>query len=320
MNKDPQEILAIDRDKINQALALVLDELPSSCRNVAAHIINSGGKRMRPMLTVLCARIYGYDANDIYRLGCSMELLHAATLLHDDVLDNAITRRGEECAHMKYGRTRAILSGDAMLALGNSIVASYGIPALSQCYSQATALTAAGEITEMEALGRPDLSQEEYIAIARGKTGYLIGFACALGAIMAQATSAEINLASTFGQNLGIAFQIVDDALDFAPTSQTGKPTGGDLREGKLTPPLRLYRESLSDYDRTSFDAQFRNGNWSENSLSKVVSATVQFCDEARALASPYLERARASLARMPFSISTEILAWMVDHAAARSK
>lgn len=316
---DLRERSAREAIPIGGALEAALLELPASCRAVAAHILKAGGKRMRPLLTVLCARLFGWHDDDIYRLAISMELLHAATLLHDDVLDNAESRRGAPCAHAVFGSARAILAGDAMLALGNSIVASYGMPALCGCYAGATALTAAGEIMEMDALGRPDLDHASYIAIARGKTGQLIAHACELGAIRAGAGSEQRLMCARFGENLGIAFQIVDDALDFAPTAQTGKPMGGDLRERKLTPPLRLYRASLSGEARREFDLRFARGDWSESDLARITVEVTPFGQEARLLAQPFLAAAGAALKSLPRTDENAILAQMVKHAATRN-
>ena len=166
-----------------------------------------------------------------------MEMLHAATLLHDDVLDNADTRRGKPAAHTIFNATSTILAGDAMLAHANALVAQCGDPRLCLCFSEATSRTAAGEILEIAAQHQVETTAEEYEEIIRGKTAWLIRASCQLGALRAGADDALVEAAAAYGENIGMAFQIVDDALDFAPQSVTGKPSGGDVREGKLTRP-----------------------------------------------------------------------------------
>ena len=246
--------LALELPPINKALSRAAEGLPHPVRPIARHIFEAGGKRLRPLLTILMARLLGYDKKDIYDLAVTMEMLHAATLLHDDVLDNADTRRGKPAAHTIFNATSTILAGDAMLAHANALVAQCGDPRLCLCFSEATSRTAAGEILEIAAQHQVETTAEEYEEIIRGKTAWLIRASCQLGALRAGADDALVEAAAAYGENIGMAFQIVDDALDFAPQSVTGKPSGGDVREGKLTPPLRMYRDSLDDAARASFD------------------------------------------------------------------
>lgn len=310
--------LALESPKINTAIMQAVLELPESSRKIAAHILTAGGKRLRPFLTVLCAKLFGYRSDNIYRLASSMELLHAATLLHDDVLDNAATRRDCQCAHLVYGSTHAVLAGDAMLALGNAIVADFNQPELTTCYSAATMQTAEGEILEMNSLGNPDLAYEQYLAIARGKTACLIANACILGSLIASADSRQLKYCNEFGENLGIAFQIVDDALDFAPG--TGKPIGGDLREAKMTPPIMLYRHQLDDLARKNFDHHFTHRSWSEKEYEQLVQAISQFRAQAQAMSEPFLQKALNALGKLPQTEENEILVQMVNHASKRKK
>lgn len=307
-------------ESINSAIDDALKQLPGPCLEPASHIISAGGKRLRPFLTVVCARMLGNDSQRVYQLGACMEMLHAATLLHDDVLDNAETRRGLPAAHTLYGIPQTILAGDALLALGNSIVASFDDPRLSQCYSEATMLTAAGEIMEMNSLRKPDLSQAEYIDIARGKTACLIARACAMGALAAGAPAGLVAACQEYGENLGIAFQLVDDALDFAPEKQTGKPSGGDLREGKLTAPLRLYRESLSADRKNRFDDSFARAAFTENELNQIASEVAPFAESSLSQANECIERAKAALSALPDCQEHELLFQLADYVRCRKK
>lgn len=313
-----QERLARETGHINAAIQSALARLAPSCRPVAEHIIAAGGKRMRPFLTILCARALGHTGTDIYMPASAMELLHAATLLHDDVLDDAEMRRGRKAAHAVYGPRAAILAGDALLALGNAIIADAASPAMSQCYSNATMNTAAGEILEMNSLHKPDLPLAAGLEIARGKTACLIGEACALGAIAAAAPPAAVNACRGYGENLGLAFQIVDDALDFAPEEQTGKPRAGDLREGKMTQPLRLYRESIKGAEREQFDRKFAAGSFSAAEIGHMAEVIAPFAGKSLELADSCLKKATEAIAGLPDCAERDALRQMAVYVRRR--
>lgn len=274
---------------------------------------------MRPLLLLLFARMFGNSENCPYDLAASMEMLHAATLLHDDILDNATTRRGSPAAHTLHGKNAAILAGDALLAAGNAIVAAYALPSLVDCFSKATLVTASGEIQEMTALGNPELDHQSYLEIARGKTACLIAQSCRMGALFAGAPEALARQAEAFGENIGLAFQITDDALDFSPQSQTGKPAGGDLREGKLTRPLRLYRQSLPEDRRQNFDQHFRTNSFSAGELEQIVREVGAFVPQTLELARAYLDLARQNLLEFPQGREKKLLTSMVDYICERS-
>lgn len=315
-----KEWLAEDGGRVNQALRAEIDALPAPVRSIASHILEAGGKRLRPLLTLLFARLFGNNDPSLYRLAASMEILHAATLLHDDVLDNADRRRGKPSAHTVFGAAAVILGGDALLAHGNAIVASFQKPALTECFSMATTQTAAGEILEMDSLRDPGLELEKYIEIARGKTACLIAQSCRMGALAGGADSQQARISSAFGENMGIAFQIVDDALDFAPQRQTGKPRGGDLREGKMTPPLYLYRRSLDEKSRAEFDRAFTGGIFTPAQIEEICDACAAFAGAALARADSYLEKAGEALASLPESPQKPFLEQMLDYVRNRSK
>ena len=317
-----KEAIAAELEPINLALFNALEELPAPARPIARHIFEAGGKRLRPFLMVRAARLFGQRDEDIYRLAITMEMLHAATLLHDDVLDNAANRRGRPAAHTVFPAASAILAGDALLACANAIVASFGMPALSTAFSRATSETAAGEILETSQLGRVDVSMAEYLEMARGKTGWLLAESCRMGVIFAGAGEAAEQAALDYGMNLGLAFQMVDDVLDFAPEEITGKPTGGDAREGKFTPPLRLYRESLNDVERAEFDRAFSTGAIDGTGAAEIAAKIrgLGIDCTAREEAEGCLLKAREALAKMPAGPEREILYMMTEYVARREK
>ncbi len=315
-----EQRLAEERLPIEAALERALARLPKSVRLVAGHILLAGGKRLRPFLTVICARLFGQNKPDIYDLAVSMEMLHAASLLHDDVLDNATCRRGKKAAHTSFGVAKTILAGDALLAQGNAQVAAFGQAALCTVFSDATVQTAAGEILEIDSERNVALSEADYLRIARGKTACLIRASCELGAIAAQAGQRELEKIASYGEDLGLAFQLVDDALDFAPSAQTGKPSGGDMREGRFTPPLRLYRMALSPEECAVFDAAFACGFLTEEDATEIARRVREagYDRLVREEADQYLRSACAALTGLPEKPEREILFELADYVRER--
>lgn len=314
--------LALELPPINAALHRAAQGLPDAVRPVAQHIFDAGGKRLRPLLTVLMARLCGYEKEDIYDLAITLEMLHAATLLHDDVLDNAVTRRGKAAAHTVFGVTPTILAGDALLACANGMVANYDDPRLCRCFSEATNRTATGEILEIAALRQVRTSAGEYEEIVRGKTAWLIRASCQMGVLRAGAPGAVVEAAASYGENVGMAFQMVDDALDFAPESETGKPTGGDVREGKMTPPLRLYRENLSENERAAFDAAFVAGLMTAGDAESIAERirAEGYDIQTRRQADLFLERARQALRCLPDRPERDLMLQMAEYVRDRKK
>lgn len=310
---------------INAALDRAVLAMPEPVQPVARHIFDAGGKRLRPFLVVLVARLFGHDGKQkpgLHDLAVTMEMLHAATLLHDDVLDNASVRRGMPAAHKVFDVTTTILAGDAMLACANSQVASFADCRLSTCFSEATSQTAAGEILEIANLRLVDTSAETYEDMVRGKTAWLIRASCELGALFAGASQKEVATVAEYGENLGMAFQMVDDALDFAPESETGKPTGGDLREGKMTLPLRLYRCGLDPDAKKSFDSAFSSGNFPVGQVDAIADEIRKngFDLQTRQAADEYLETARQAALKLADCQERDFLLQMADYVRDRKK
>ncbi|MDO4767899.1 MAG: polyprenyl synthetase family protein [Pseudomonadota bacterium] len=312
------ELPAIDR-----AIQASIRELPPLVRPVAEHVMSAGGKRLRPMLTILFARAADFRGEAPHSLACALEFLHSATLMHDDILDNAELRRGRPAAHTLFGVPATILAGDALLALANEIVACSGNPALTSCISRAIMRTAAGEIMEIAMLRNPGVTRQEYIEIITGKTAYLIQAACEFGVIAAGGDEEARSRARLFGLNLGIAFQLVDDALDYTSAAETsGKPLGGDLREGKYTLPLLLYLESLPEVRRGVLVEELSGADLSCTRQDAIVAdvAGGGFAEKTRQEAGMYLDHARRALEGFPASPEKDILLAMADFVLIREK
>ncbi|MFZ5811339.1 MAG: polyprenyl synthetase family protein [Thermodesulfobacteriota bacterium] len=302
-----KELPSIDRYLEAQA-----HRLDPSVSPTVRHVLEAGGKRFRPMLTILMARALGYRGDDILPLACSLELLHSATLLHDDIVDGARLRRGRQSAHLLFGATHTILVGDALLALANRLVAEYGIPALTRHLSEALLRTATGEIREIAHLRDTNLNIETYYEIITGKTAFLIQAACRCGAVLAGASADLEEAASGFGLALGIAFQLVDDALDYtSPSIVSGKPAASDLKEGKVTLPLILYLADLDFEERRRVTDDFANDRLSPEDLENLRRIIVSsgYADKTREAAASYLAKAKKALEPFPASPETDLLA-----------
>lgn len=288
---------------INLVLQKEMQVLNPLVRQVGEHVLMAGGKRLRPILTILTARCLGRTGQDIYPLACSLEFLHSATLIHDDILDNAEVRRGKDAAHLIFGLKRTVLAGDALLALANMIVARYDVPAMNYCVAEAILRTASGEIEEIDNMRNPEMDEQTYLEIVKGKTAFLIQAACSCGAMAAQVGKEAQEHASLFGLNLGIAFQLVDDALDYAEdVSLLGKPHGGDLREGKITLPLIFYLKSMPEPKRKVLLDKIADNSLSEEEIENIIGEVQKsgMDQKVRQEADKYLQKAGESLSTFP--------------------
>jgi octaprenyl-diphosphate synthase len=308
---------------INCFLKSETDRMEGLVRDVAQHVLLAPGKRIRPVLTLLSARSLGYASEDIYPLACSLELLHAATLIHDDILDDADLRRGRKAAHLVFGVTETVLAGDVLLALANLIGSRYGKSRISMILADGIMATAQGEIREIAHISEPVASRDTYMEIIIGKTARLIETSCRLGAAIACDDSEIEDALGNFGLNMGIAFQLVDDALDYeSPSDDTGKPEGGDLKEGKITLPLILLLEMLERKEAEELLAGLKAMTLSEDRRSEIVGRIREkgLGQQTRQFAADYVEKAKQSLAPLPDSPEKLILGHAADYVLTRSK
>lgn len=302
--------------EIESHLAREIEGLNSIVAPLARHVLFSGGKRLRPILCMLTAAGLGYSEERALPLACSLELAHSATLLHDDVLDGAELRRGATAAHLSFGTTETILAGDALLALANKIVTSYNSITLVSCLSETIYQTATGEILEIEKMKDTSLSEQEYLEIIIGKTGYLMQTCCQSSAILAESDSDLEEAAKTFGLNLGIAFQLIDDAMDYTKTEDlTGKPLGGDLREGKLTLPLIFFLQSLQEEEQQDVLTKIKEKRLPQEEEKWIIDQIYNrhFSQKTREEAMFYLQKASGALSLFPSNQAREFLREMID-------
>jgi octaprenyl-diphosphate synthase len=243
---------AADLEAIEAALSANLNPHLELVSKVAGHILFSGGKRLRPLLMVLSARLCGYNGDYDKTFSTIFEYTHTATLLHDDLVDGASLRRGKPVAHSIWGNETAVLVGDFLLARSLSIAAETGRSEIIKIIAETTEDMSQGEIHQLNRRGKLDLMESEYMDIIRRKTAVLFQGACRASAIMADAPQERETALSEYGYHLGMAFQMVDDLLDYTfDTEMLGKGVGADLREGKLTLPVihALKQANQSDYE-----------------------------------------------------------------------
>jgi octaprenyl-diphosphate synthase len=256
MNKLKQKILAENKEDLSEIESQLSENLKpylDLVSDVAHHILFAGGKRLRPLLLVLSAKLCGYDNAYAKTVSTALEYLHAATLLHDDIIDDAVLRRGKTVAHSVYGNAITVLVGDFLLARALAICADSGKIKVIHIISDLTENMSTGEVHQLMRKGDVSLTEDEYLEVIRRKTAILFQAACTVSAVIAEAPEEKEAALLDFGHHLGIAFQMADDLLDYTmDTGALGKEVGADLREGKLTLPVihALKQAGSADYDQ----------------------------------------------------------------------
>lgn len=316
-------IHALSAQDMQAVNAFILEQLSSDVvliNQIGAHIIHSGGKRLRPMLVVLAARALGYEGTDHIALAAIIEFIHTATLLHDDVVDVSDKRRGQDTANALWGNAASVLTGDFLYSRSFEMMVALDSMTVMRILSRATNRIAEGEVLQLLNCNNPDTSEEEYLEVIVRKTAVLFEAGCRLGAIIAQ-TSPKIEQAlSAYGLHLGTAFQLVDDALDYSATSeQLGKNLGDDLAEGKPTLPLiRAMAKGTAEQSQLIRDAITNGGRDQIGPILDIIASTGAIEYTAR-LAQQEAELAKQALNPLPASEYRDALAFLADYAVSRT-
>jgi octaprenyl-diphosphate synthase len=310
-----------DLEEIETALENHLTPHLDIVRQTASHILFSGGKRLRPLLMVLSARLCGYSGNQDKSFSTVFEYLHAATLLHDDLVDGASIRRGKPVAHSVWHSATAVLAGDFLLARSLSIGTETGKLRIIRVIAEITEDMSQGEIHQLMRKGNLSLSESEYMEIIRRKTAVLIRGACRTGAMIADADEEAEHALSEYGFNMGMAFQMADDLLDYtADTKSLGKEIGADLKEGKLTLPVIYALKAASAPDRVRIEDIIKNKAFSADEFRKLVELLDQYggLSHTREAAEQYVKTAKDALTVFRPSKTKEILLNIADYALER--
>jgi len=310
-----------DLEKIETALLENLQPNLDLVSKVAEHILFSGGKRLRPLLMVLCARLCGYKGGYDHTFSVIFEYLHAATLLHDDLIDEAPLRRGKPAAHTVWGSSTAVLVGDFLLARGLAIAAATGRPRIIEIIADITVNMSQGEIHQLQRKGALDLSEAEYMEIIRCKTAVLFQGACRISALLAEADEEKQKVLADYGFNLGMAFQMVDDLLDYSESMATiGKSVGADLKEGKLTLPVIYALQQAGSADRQKMEQIIQDDHFSVAAFETLKEMLRQYGGIAYTehLAMEYITKAKNALNGFAASETRDILMDIADYAVSR--
>lgn len=280
-------------------------------RDVAGYVLGSGGKRLRPALVLLISKMLGYSGERDVRYGAIVELIHTATLIHDDIIDESDLRRGRPTANRQWGNQTTVLVGDWLYARTMDLCLEFGDLEVMRHLTWATLQMTEGEILADQVRGRLDLDLETYLEITRRKTAELFAAACAIPALFQPSTLHLTAPLLEFGRDLGMCFQLVDDLLDFtASRGELGKPVMADLREGRVTLPMILLGPRLDPQQRSRVETVLQTGQFeeiSERELEEMVR-TSGVLDEARKRAAEFSARAAARAEQLPGGAECEAL------------
>jgi len=318
-------MLGLVAGDMNAVNAVILDRMQSQIPlipELAGHLIAGGGKRMRPMLTLASARLIGYTGTRHHRLAAAVEFIHTATLLHDDVVDGSDLRRGKRTANIIWGNPASVLVGDFLFSRSFELMVEDGSNKVLKILSNASAVIAEGEVNQLTAARRVDLGEDRYLDIIGAKTAALFAAACRIAAVVAERPEDEEAALDAYGRNLGIAFQLVDDAIDYVSDAGTmGKDAGDDFREGKMTLPVILaYARGGAD-DRKFWKDAVEGRRSSDDDFAHAVSLVraTRSVDDTLARARHYGQRAIDAIARFPGGKAKDAMVEAVEFAVARA-
>ncbi len=275
---DIWELYSRELEGVEGEIQKNLDSHVALVNTVAAHILNSGGKRVRPLLILLSARLFRYTEQEHLLLGALVEYIHTATLLHDDVVDEADIRRGRSTARKVWGNQISILVGDYLYSKAICRIVDFRNQQINEVLSEACRKMAEGEVLQLYYNGNPAIAETEYLQIVEHKTAALIGASCRMGAIIGGATPEQQDALFRFGQHIGIAFQLADDTLDYAANGdRLGKSLGVDLRQGKATLPMLHLLQHCSGEDRQMIKDRMETRTFTESDLVRILSLMREF-------------------------------------------
>ncbi|SOC83314.1 octaprenyl-diphosphate synthase [Ensifer adhaerens] len=299
-------LVDLTQSGMNRVNQLILSKAGSDVEmipEVANHLISSGGKRLRPMLTLAAAELCGYVGENHIRLAASVEFMHTATLLHDDVVDESALRRGKSTARMIWGNQASVLVGDFLLGQAFKMMVDAGSMEALDVLATAATVIAEGEVMQLSAAKNMETTEDDYLAVIRAKTAALFAAAAEVGPIVAGESKAMRNALKSYGMNLGLAFQLVDDVLDYGGSSaELGKNTGDDFREGKITLPVILAYRRGSDEERSFWKRAIEQGQSSDENLAIAMGLIKKYGSLADTItrARHYGTIARDALAPLP--------------------
>lgn len=332
MSKDDVALQALfnylreDMEACNREIVARMQSPVPLIPQLGAHLVAAGGKRLRPLLTLASAYLCGYHPSPQRRrhvgLAACVEFIHTATLLHDDVVDESVLRRGAASANAVFGNKASVLVGDFLFARSFQLMTEDGSLPVMAVLSQAAATIAEGEVLQMSMQNDLATSEDTYLKVIHGKTAALFAAACRVGAIIADSPPRDEKAVEDFGTHLGIAFQLVDDALDYVADEKVlGKTVGDDLREGKITLPLLVAYRQAEGKDRQFWERVVNEGKWQEKDLAEALRLIqkTHAVEETMRRAQFFAEKAVAALDVFPESDIKSLLSDTALYAARRA-
>ncbi len=315
-------LVAGDMERVNATILSRTGSQVTMIPEVANHLISSGGKRLRPMLTLATAGLCAYEGEGHVKLAAAVEFMHTATLLHDDVVDESDMRRGKLAARMLWGNEASVLVGDFLLGQAFKMMVEVGSLPCLDVLSTAAAVIAEGEVMQLSAAKDTQTTEDAYLAVIRAKTAALFAAACEVGPILARRGKGEIAACRSYGLNLGVAFQLIDDALDYGGSAaKLGKNVGDDFREGKITLPVVLAFRRGAESEREFWRRTLERSEIAEGDLETALGLMRRHraLDDCVERARHYGAMARDALGIFPASAWKQAMLDAVEFAVARA-
>lgn len=317
-------LLSLTAPGMNSVNAIILDRMQSEIPlipTLAGHLIAGGGKRMRPMLTIAGAALCDYQGGRHHKLAAAVEFIHTATLLHDDVVDGSELRRGKQTANIVYGNPATVLVGDFLFTRAFELMVEDGSLKVLKILSKASSVIAEGEVDQLTAQRRVETSEEHYLAIIGAKTAALFAAATRIAAVVAERSEADEAALDAYGRNLGIAFQLVDDAIDYdSDAAEMGKGKGDDFRDGKMTLPVILAYARGTAEERLFWQDAIAGFRSEDEDLAHAVALIAKYDTVAatRDRARHYAQRAIDAIAVFPAGPARSAMAEAAEFAVSR--
>ncbi|MFP7674788.1 polyprenyl synthetase family protein [Marivita sp. S0852] len=315
------EILAGDMAQVNTLIRTrMASEHAPRIPEVTAHLVEAGGKRLRPMLTLATAKMCGYQGDDHIKLAATVEFIHTATLLHDDVVDESEKRRGRPTANLLWDNSSSVLVGDYLFARSFQLMVETGSLRVLDILANAAATIAEGEVLQLSAAQDLATTEAVYLQVVRGKTAALFSAATEVGGVIAGMDDERVQALFEYGDALGIAFQIVDDLLDYWGSDATGKNIGDDFRERKLTLPVIKAIALADEAERDFWKRTIAKGKQQDGDLEHAIALLNSHgtLEATRAEANDWIAKARAALATLPDDPIKDMLDDLADYVVAR--
>ena len=315
------DITRADMAKVNDLILSKAGSHVEMIPEIANHLISSGGKRLRPMMTLAAAQMFGYAGDAHVKLAMAVEFMHTATLLHDDVVDESALRRGKSTARMIWGNQASVLVGDYLLGQAFRVMVDVGSLEALDVLSSAASVIAEGEVMQLGVAKNLETTEDDYLAVIKAKTAALFSAAAEVGPIIADVSKADRAALRSYGTNLGLAFQLVDDALDYGGNAKDlGKNVGDDFREGKVTLPVILsFRRGTGD-ERAFWKRAIEEAQSDDAALEKARGLMVKHgaIGDTIARARHFGDIARDALAPLPESTQKRALIDVIDFCISR--